>query len=120
MEVATSGVSAVIAPDGSVVSKTGEYQAAFLDAQVRENTGRTLADRLGAWPEWVMALAGLLAAALAGPRGRALVRRTRFGAGSLPVAQSDENAIQNAAFENPTADPERDVPLASAAKGRAR
>jgi hypothetical protein len=101
-----------------VVSRTGEYEAAFLDAQVRENTVRTLADRLGAWPEWLAALAGLLAAAFAGPRGRALIRGSRAGAGSLPVAQSDENTMSVSVM--PT--PERDTPLASAAaaKGRAR
>jgi apolipoprotein N-acyltransferase len=131
MEVATSGVSAVIAPDGAVVAKTGEFQAAFLNAVVRENSGRTLADRLGAWPEWLAAAAGLAAALLGGARGRAGVSRLRrnlmrgsaAGSDSLPGAQSDENTLPNrgedpASAATPTS--QRDDPLASAVKGRTR
>lgn len=113
MEVATSGVSAVVDPTGRVLTRTGEYQAAALDAEVRSNTGTTLADRLGAVPEWVLALVGLGAAAACGPRGRAVVRKTRRGAGTLPDAPSVENATDN------TPD-ERVAPLESAVKGRTR
>ena len=117
VEVATSGVSAVIDPHGTVLAQTGEYQAAYLDMAVRRDTGATLADRVGAGPEWVLALAGLFAAvgvsglaAVAG-RTRRVMRKTKQETDSLPVAPSDEKTM-------PT--PERDVPLVSAAKGRAR
>ena len=91
MEAATSGVSAVIAPDGRVVQRTGEFVPAIIDAQVRLNTSRTLADRLGAAPEWAATLAGLAAMVMAGGRGRDLVRKLRRRAGNLPLAESDQN-----------------------------
>jgi apolipoprotein N-acyltransferase len=63
--VATSGVSAIIRPDGRVVARTGVFVPARLVAAVPLRDGTTLADRLGAWPERVAALAGLLAVASA-------------------------------------------------------
>ncbi|WP_104820625.1 apolipoprotein N-acyltransferase [Kitasatospora sp. MMS16-BH015] len=70
---ATSGISAVIEPDGTVSQRTEELTAAELSATVPLRDGKTVADRLGATPEWVVAIAGLLAAAaglLAGRRSR--------------------------------------------------
>lgn len=58
---ATSGISAIVAPDGSVVQRTEELTAAQLSAVVPLRDGRTVADRVGAAPEWTLALAGLLA-----------------------------------------------------------
>jgi len=57
---ATSGVSAVIAPDGSYVDRSAVFTRDLLVHPVPLSTRRTLATRLGAWPEWVLALAGLL------------------------------------------------------------
>ena len=117
MEVATSGVSAVVDPTGKVHARTGEYQAAAIDAEVRSNTGTTPADRLGAAPEWLMALLGLGAAFACGPRGRktlrALARKGDLGAGSLPGAPSEDQQTATTATEQNT-------PLESAVKGRAR
>nr|WP_245194666.1 apolipoprotein N-acyltransferase [Kitasatospora phosalacinea] len=62
---ATSGVSAVIAPDGTVQQRTGEMEQAVLNAVVPLRDGRTVADRVGAAPEWVLALGGVLACAFA-------------------------------------------------------
>ena len=69
---ATSGISAVIAPDGSVVARTDELTAAEISAAVPLRDGTTVADRAGAAPEWTLAVAGLLAcvAAVAGARLR--------------------------------------------------
>ena len=60
---ATSGISAVIAPDGRVAASTRQFSPALLDQQVRVSSARTLADQLGEAPEWILVLAGTCAAA---------------------------------------------------------
>jgi len=65
---ATSGVSAVIAPDGSVQQRSAEFTAANLVARVALRDQLTVADRLRTAPEWALALAGL--AALGAAYGR--------------------------------------------------
>ena len=62
---ATSGVSAVIDPAGHVRQRSRVFTPAALVADVPLRDPRTLADRLGAWPERILALAGLLAVILA-------------------------------------------------------
>jgi apolipoprotein N-acyltransferase len=59
----TTGESAIIAPDGTVLARSGLWQRAELEAQVPLRTGVTLAYRLGGWPEAV--LTALAIAALA-------------------------------------------------------
>ncbi|MFD7734659.1 apolipoprotein N-acyltransferase [Kitasatospora phosalacinea] len=71
---ATSGVSAVIAPDGSVQQRTGEMEQAVLNAVVPLRDGKTVADRVGAAPEWVLAVGGVLVCAFA---ATGAVRRRR-------------------------------------------
>ncbi|MGF1429329.1 apolipoprotein N-acyltransferase [Kitasatospora sp. LaBMicrA B282] len=73
---ATSGISAVIRPDGTVESRTGELTAATLSADVPLRDSRTLADRVGAAPEWAISVLGLLTCAAA-----VLVERRRRRAG---------------------------------------
>jgi apolipoprotein N-acyltransferase len=68
---ATSGVSAIIAPDGRITQQTGLFTPAALVATVPLRSTTTLADRLGAWPEWAMVAAGLCALAFG------VVTRTR-------------------------------------------
>ena len=58
----TTGVSAIIAPDGHLITHSGTWQQAVLEAKVPLITHRTWADDAGAWPEWV--IAGLTALAL--------------------------------------------------------
>ncbi|CAL9477356.1 Apolipoprotein N-acyltransferase [Actinosynnema sp. ALI-1.44] len=60
---ATSGVSAIVAPDGSVTQRTGLFTPDALVAELPLRGEATLATRLGAWPEWVMTALGLLAVA---------------------------------------------------------
>jgi apolipoprotein N-acyltransferase len=68
---ATSGVSAIIRPDGHVTQQTGLFRPAALVATVPLRSTTTLADRLGAWPEWAMVAGGLLALAFGiGTRAR--------------------------------------------------
>ena len=75
--VATSGVSAMIAPDGRVMARTGVFRPAVLDMRVPLRDPRTVADRIGAWPEWVLSGAALLALVLALVQSRG--RRTDSG-----------------------------------------
>lgn len=62
---ATSGISAVVSPDGRVQARSGELTTETLVAEVPLRDGRTVAGRLGSAPEWVLAALGLLAAVLA-------------------------------------------------------
>ncbi len=60
----TSGISAIVRADGSVAQQTPEMVARTLVARVPLRDGRTLATRLGGWPEWLLAGVGLAAAAV--------------------------------------------------------
>ncbi|MEY9844688.1 apolipoprotein N-acyltransferase [Streptacidiphilus sp. BW17] len=62
---ATSGISAVIAPNGSVIERSQLATQAELEANVPLRDGLTLADRVGATPEWALALLGLAACGFA-------------------------------------------------------
>jgi apolipoprotein N-acyltransferase len=85
---ATSGVSAVIAPDGHVTQRTGVYVPATVVAEVPLRDPLTLADRVGGWPERVAAAAGLLALLAA---GAGLPRRgRRAGASGVSTVTSPE------------------------------
>ncbi len=77
---ATSGVSAIVRPDGTVAAQTALFTPAALVQRVGLRTDTTLATRLGALPEWVLTAIGLTAL------GAALVvsRRARSGAGPGP------------------------------------
>jgi apolipoprotein N-acyltransferase len=72
---ATSGVSAIVSPSGRVLQQTGVFVPAYLVATVPLRDGRTLADRLGPWPERALALAGALV--LIALAGEACLRRRR-------------------------------------------
>ncbi|MFD5464725.1 apolipoprotein N-acyltransferase [Kitasatospora sp. NPDC127059] len=78
---ATSGISAVIAPDGTVEQRTAELTPAELSATVPLRDGTTVADRVGAAPEWTLAVGGLLACAAA-----VLLGRRRKTADGTPAA----------------------------------
>jgi apolipoprotein N-acyltransferase len=52
--VSTTGESAIIAPDGAVIMHSGLWQQATLEARVPLVTYRTLADRVGQWPEYLI------------------------------------------------------------------
>jgi apolipoprotein N-acyltransferase len=61
---ATSGVSAMISPNGTVLARTGVFTPALLDMRLPLRDPLTIADRVGPWPEWILTTAGLLALAL--------------------------------------------------------
>ena len=90
---ATSGVSAVIAPDGTVVSHTSLFTADALVAQVPLRTTTTLATRLGAGPEIVVSVLAVVAL------GAALLRPTFSGRRSATAgpAAADEEDVHGGA-----------------------
>jgi apolipoprotein N-acyltransferase len=61
----TTGESTIIAPDGALIAHSGVWHRAILDARVPLVSYRTLADRIGAWPEYLLVLATVLALGLA-------------------------------------------------------
>ncbi|WP_037838623.1 apolipoprotein N-acyltransferase [Streptomyces sp. NRRL S-337] len=70
---ATSGISAVVAPDGTVTRRIPEFTQGVVSARIPLRNETTLADRVGAAPEWALAIVGLLscaAAVIGGRRGR--------------------------------------------------
>jgi apolipoprotein N-acyltransferase len=69
---ATSGISAVIAPDGTLIAKSRELTPALLVHRVPLRDSRTVADRLGLWPEMVLTVLGAAAVATAVVRRRRL------------------------------------------------
>ncbi len=81
---ATSGISGVIAADGAVLDRSAQFTRDVLVAEVPLGSERTLATRLGAWPEWALAIAAAAAMVLAARRRRTVQSRPRVvdGAGS--------------------------------------
>jgi apolipoprotein N-acyltransferase len=74
----TTGESTIIAPDGGLIAHGGVWQQAILDARVPLVSYRTLADRVGAWPEYVIIMLTVLALAWASAAGfRSRRGRTR-------------------------------------------
>jgi apolipoprotein N-acyltransferase len=73
---ATTGISAVIAPDGSVITEIGEQDVGYLVQTVPLRDSLTVADRLGTVPEWLLAAVGVAAMIWAGLRHR-MPRRDR-------------------------------------------
>jgi apolipoprotein N-acyltransferase len=66
----TTGVSAIVAPDGRLITHSGTWQQAVLEARVPLITHRTWADDAGAWPEWVIVALTALALLAAARRYR--------------------------------------------------
>ncbi|WP_106401793.1 apolipoprotein N-acyltransferase [Actinocorallia populi] len=57
---ATSGISAIITPDGRMVRRSREFTPDIQVATVPVRTSATVGDRLGGIPEWLLALAGII------------------------------------------------------------
>jgi apolipoprotein N-acyltransferase len=76
---ATSGISAIVAPDGSIVESSSLFTPDVLVQEIAQRSDTTVAQRLGAAPEWVLTAVGagaVFAAALPGLIAR---RRARAG-----------------------------------------
>jgi apolipoprotein N-acyltransferase len=59
----TTGVSAIIRPNGSLVVATRTWRRAEIEARVPLRSSMTIADRIGGWPEAVIAWATIAAMA---------------------------------------------------------
>jgi apolipoprotein N-acyltransferase len=88
---ATSGISGVIAPNGQVVASTKLATAAAVEERVPLRDSLTVADRVGATPEWALAFVGVGACAAAMLRAR----RSRTAAASGEASDAtDRKAAQ--------------------------
>ncbi|SDY20867.1 apolipoprotein N-acyltransferase [Modestobacter sp. DSM 44400] len=58
---ATSGISAVIAPDGSVARRSQLFTPDVFVEPIAQRQQSTVAQRLGGWPEWVLTALGVAA-----------------------------------------------------------
>lgn len=67
---ATTGISAVIMPDGEIVARTDKFEREVLIEQVPMRTELTLATRVGAWPELILSVLAIAGIGLAVRRGR--------------------------------------------------
>ena len=67
---ATSGVSAIVAPDGSVEQRTAIFTSDALEAELPLSDTMTLSARVGPWVEWILAILGLLSVAFTYRRGK--------------------------------------------------
>jgi len=84
---ATSGISAIIAPDGRVTQSLPEFTAGYLEQQVPLRDTLTVSDRVGAAPELLAALAAIVLIAVA-----AFGRRRGADVGST-LDQSTEESV---------------------------
>jgi apolipoprotein N-acyltransferase len=75
----TTGVSAIIAPDGTLIRQSRTWQRALLEARVPLLSNATPAERLGQWPEIVFS--ALAVAALAAGMASAIAERRRSRGG---------------------------------------
>jgi apolipoprotein N-acyltransferase len=74
---ATSGISAVVAPDGSIVQSSELFTPDVFVEEIAQRDSATVAQHLGAAPEWVLTAVGagaLVAAAWPGLRRRRAAR----------------------------------------------
>ncbi|WP_443034016.1 apolipoprotein N-acyltransferase [Streptomyces sp. CA2R106] len=76
---ATSGISAVVEPDGTIEKRSKEFTQQVISADIPLRDEKTVADRVGAAPEWALAMVGLLSCAAAVAIGR--LERTRMAKG---------------------------------------
>jgi apolipoprotein N-acyltransferase len=84
---ATSGISSIVSPDGTVVATIPEHVPGYLVAQVPLRDTLTVADRVGAVPEIV---AGALAVLLLVVAAAARRREARFGRGGPGAVGSSD------------------------------
>ncbi|HEX6198511.1 MAG TPA: apolipoprotein N-acyltransferase [Jiangellaceae bacterium] len=61
---ALAGVSAVVTPDGAVTDRIELFEQDQIVTEIALSDDLTLATRLGEWPEWLLTIAALAAAAL--------------------------------------------------------
>ena len=72
----TTGYSAIVAPDGHLITSSGTWLQAELEARVPLLSYTTLADRVGSWPEYVIVALTLAGLAFVAIRQRPARRKT--------------------------------------------
>ncbi|HEV7212163.1 MAG TPA: apolipoprotein N-acyltransferase [Blastococcus sp.] len=72
--VATSGISAIVAPDGSVVRSSKLFTPDVFVEKIAQRRTTTIAQRLGAGPEWALTALGVAATVAAGALRRLRAR----------------------------------------------
>ncbi|HSZ41823.1 MAG TPA: apolipoprotein N-acyltransferase [Trebonia sp.] len=78
----TTGYSAIIAPDGQLIEKSGTWRQTVLEAKVPLITYTTLADRVGPWPEYIITILTAIAFAAIAAAGLYPALRRRGAARS--------------------------------------
>ncbi|WP_413232809.1 apolipoprotein N-acyltransferase [Mycolicibacterium sp. 050158] len=98
----TTGISAIIGPDGKVIASTAFFEPAYLDAQIRLKTSLTPATRFGPLIQGLLVFAGAAAVIgvmlhngyLSGYLSRRRKRVTdRAGVGDRTVAEDDDEGV---------------------------
>ncbi len=80
---ATSGVSAIISPNGSIIEQTPLFVPDTLVAQIGLHSRTTVATDLGAWPERLLCISAALFLLLAVVRSRTTGNGSVIGQGSV-------------------------------------
>jgi apolipoprotein N-acyltransferase len=88
----TTGYSAIIAPDGRLITSSGTWQQAELEARVPLLDYTTLADRVGPWPEYVIVALTAVVLGFAAIRQRGGRRRTAVNKLSSPEESPQERS----------------------------
>lgn len=76
MQVAPTGMSAFIDPDGNVIQRTGLEERSLIVDTVSRRQGKTLASIVGPWPILLLGAAGLIWTAISSSTNTSLGRRT--------------------------------------------
>jgi apolipoprotein N-acyltransferase len=74
---ATSGISAIVAPDGTIARSSSLFTPAVFVEEIAGRDSTTLAQRLGATPEWALTAVGAGALLAVAVKAGALQRRGR-------------------------------------------
>jgi apolipoprotein N-acyltransferase len=98
---ATSGVSAMIGPDGHLLARSDVFTADVLVRTVPVRAETTLATHLGAVPEYLLVVIALAAVAVAVVRSR---RRTRPGVVTAGVSEPSTAAHETVTSEQATSE----------------
>jgi apolipoprotein N-acyltransferase len=99
---ATSGISAIIAPNGTVVEQSGIFRPDLLVHRVATRDAQTIATHLGSAPEWFLTIVGVLSLGAA-----ALWRPFPQQRPRAPRAERDRNAAADDAAHVPVLSEER-------------
>ena len=93
VHISTVGVSAIILPDGTVQQRSAHFRQEVLESEVPLRTSLTVATRVGARPEAILAALGvaLLIGGALGGRRLGHGRVARVGNGEVENARSSEN-----------------------------